>query len=890
MWVFDPETLRFLDVNRAAVHRYGYAREEFLAMGVRDIRPPEDLPHLDAALSARQRGIVNRGAFRHRTRDGAALDVEITSQEIPWEGRSAHSVVVFEVTERARAEERTRFLADLGRAMQPITDPAEATATAARMLSEHLGADRCAYAEVEPDEDHFTITGDYTRGDTTHIAGRFAMSAFGAEVLRLMRADRAYVVDDIEADPRVTPADLASYEQTQIRAVVCVPLHKAGRFVAAMAVHQTTPRRWLPEEVELVRVVTSRCWESMERARAVRTLVESERRLHLAQEAGRVGVFDWLIPENRVIWAPELEGLYGVPAGSFEGTFDDWRKRVVPEDAQRVEAGLQDCLGRGKTDFDYEFRAVRPDGSVRWLAVQARFVYDEDGRPLRMIGVNVDIHERKRAETEREEALRGEREARHRLEEQAVALEAQAEELQSQATLLEQAQAELATANDELQRANAELAERTAAAEHARAEAEAANRAKSDFLATMSHEIRTPINAIVGYTDLLEIEVAGPLTERQRVHLERIRASSTHLAGLVDDVLDLAKVESGRADVAHERALAVNAIAAALALVRPQAAGKEIAIEDPCGEDEGTFYVGDEDRVRQVLANLLSNAVKFTEPGGRITLTCGTTQEVPPQVHAAEEGPLSYVRVRDTGIGIAPEDLDRVFRPFTQAEQGLTRPRGGTGLGLTISRQLARLMGGDLTVESEPGGGSAFTLWLPSEAALIPPTAEAVLEEVREQRPRGLAEAGEALREGIDSLMERFVRRLVEDPLVPVAAGLARADLEDHNPVFLADVAQALVALGDSDTDVAALVRDGTEIQRVISELHGAQRARLGWSEDALRREFQVLREEVDAAVRRNAPSGTEVDDALRLLARFLGYAERTSLRALRLASVGGAT
>jgi signal transduction histidine kinase len=180
------------------------------------------------------------------------------------------------------AERRARFLADLGQALQPVAEPDSVMETTARLLGEHLGADRCAYAEVEADEDTFTITGNYTRGDTRSIVGRFTFRVFGAEVLRLMRANAPYVVDDADADPRVTPADRAAYEATQIRAVICVPLQKAGRFVAAMAVHQQVPRPWTPEEVELVVTVVQRCWEALERARALRRLRESEAALRAA--------------------------------------------------------------------------------------------------------------------------------------------------------------------------------------------------------------------------------------------------------------------------------------------------------------------------------------------------------------------------------------------------------------------------------------------------------------------------------------------------------------------------------------------------------------------------------------------------------------------------------
>ena len=250
-------------------------------------------------------------------------------------------------------------------------------------------------------------------------------------------------------------------------------------------------------------------------------------------------------------------------------------------------------------------------------------------------------------------------------------------------------------------------------AEWAQTEAEAANRAKSEFLASMSHELRTPINAVVGYAQLLEMGIAGPVSQEQQSHLQRIRTSSQHLLSLVDDVLDLAKIESGRMTVQKERVNISVVVQAALDLVLPQASAAALELAGECEPGAGTFY-GDADRVRQILVNLLSNAVKFTEPGGRIRIACGTADRAEPAAQAREGGPWVFVQVEDTGIGIAPEQLEAVFQPFVQAETGHTRRRGGTGLGLSISRQFARLMGGDLTAQSRPGTGSCFTLWLPA--------------------------------------------------------------------------------------------------------------------------------------------------------------------------------
>jgi signal transduction histidine kinase len=254
------------------------------------------------------------------------------------------------------------------------------------------------------------------------------------------------------------------------------------------------------------------------------------------------------------------------------------------------------------------------------------------------------------------------------------------------------------------------------AAEHARAEAEAANQAKSGFLATMSHELRTPINAVVGYTDLLDLEIAGPITDGQRAQLERIRVSSQHLLGLIEEILDLAKIESGRIEVSRERGRLGDPVETALALVTPQAARRGLTVSNQGGAGADEFYCGDEDRIRQVMVNLLSNAVKFTEPGGTVTVRCGIAAQGA-EGQPAGEGPWAYISVEDTGIGIAPDQIGAVFEAFVQAESGWTRTRGGTGLGLTISRQLARLMGGDLVLRSELGTGSQFTLWLPAAPA-----------------------------------------------------------------------------------------------------------------------------------------------------------------------------
>jgi signal transduction histidine kinase len=247
-------------------------------------------------------------------------------------------------------------------------------------------------------------------------------------------------------------------------------------------------------------------------------------------------------------------------------------------------------------------------------------------------------------------------------------------------------------ARTDAERARADAVRALNAAEHA-------SRAKSEFLAVMSHELRTPLNAIGGYAELMELGVHGPISPQQRDALDRIQRSQRMLLGLINGVLNYTRIETGNVQYHIAKVRVMELLRVTEALISPQMGAKGLRYE--CGSCASTVSCrADGDKVQQILLNLLSNAVKFTQRGG--------TVRIEPKATTASV----VIRVRDTGIGIAQDKLEQIFEPFVQIDANYTRTRDGVGLGLAISRDLARGMGGELTVESALGKGSTFTLKL----------------------------------------------------------------------------------------------------------------------------------------------------------------------------------
>jgi hypothetical protein len=392
-----------------------------------------------------------------------------------------------------------------------------------------------------------------------------------------------------------------------------------------------------------------------ERREAEEALRESEERFRLIIEGVRdYAIFMLDLKGNVATWNSGAERLQGYRAKEIIGGHFSKFYPAAEVAAGNPEREIELAAKVGK--FEVDGWRVRKDGATFWANVLITPLNDRTGKLIGYVVVTRDLTERRAAERR---------------------------------------------ASDAAAKAVAEEAARRAADE-ARTRADEANSAKSQFLAAMSHELRTPLNAIGGYTDLISMGLAGPVTSQQLEHLVRIKRSQEHLLGIINDILNFSRVEAGQ--LSYDLApLAVREIVhTVMLMIAPQAHAKGLSLSDARCEEELIAWA-DATKVDQILLNLLSNAVKFTPSGGEIGVSC-----------MAFGSARIAIRVRDTGRGIPPQQLDAIFEPFVQVGRSLIDTREGTGLGLAISRDLARAMHGDITVTSTVDVGSEFTLVLPT--------------------------------------------------------------------------------------------------------------------------------------------------------------------------------
>ncbi|MEZ2320072.1 MAG: PAS domain S-box protein [Microcoleus sp.] len=395
-----------------------------------------------------------------------------------------------------------------------------------------------------------------------------------------------------------------------------------------------------------------------DRKRAQEQLSSLSDRLELALKSGQIGIWDWDIVNDRLIWDDRMYELYGVTASDFGGAYQAWEAAIHPDDILATRTVSEESRA-GIRDFDTEFRVVWPDGTVKFIKAYALIQRNSQAEPQRMIGINYDISDRKQAE------------------------------------------ARLTETNQKLAISNQELARAT--------------RLKDEFLANMSHELRTPLNAILGMTEALQEHIFGSINEGQIRALQTIEHSGTHLLSLINDILDLAKIESGQIELNCSLTAIDNLCQSSLTLVKQQALQKRIQLQVKIPANLPELLV-DERRIRQVLINLLNNAIKFTPEGGSVTLevTIAQTEMVPTLPNSPTRSSSIRFAVSDTGIGITAENIQKLFQPFVQIDSALNRQYMGTGLGLSLVKRMVEKHGGTVSVTSEVGVGSCFSFDLPA--------------------------------------------------------------------------------------------------------------------------------------------------------------------------------
>jgi len=390
-----------------------------------------------------------------------------------------------------------------------------------------------------------------------------------------------------------------------------------------------------------------------ERKRAEEALRKSEAKFRYIFDSGMIGIIYWNLEGNITDANEAFLNMVGYTKEELLTGKASWKNMTPPEYSDLEAKAIEEIVQRGVIT-PYEKEYIRKDGSRIPIILGAAKLEEYEGTG---VGFVLDITERKRAEEELEKY-------RHHLE-----------------TLVEERTAELSRVNAELVRAN---------------------RLKDEFLANMSHELRTPLNVILGMSESLQEEVYGSLNDRQRHSLHMIGESGHHLLTLIIDILDLAKIGAGKLELEINPVLVESTCQAALRLTKQLAHKKRLKVSSMFDSHVTTIHV-DGRRLKQILVNLLNNAVKFTPEGGKVGL----------EVEGDSEQQTVHFTVWDTGIGIAPEDMERLFQPFVQLDASLSRKYEGTGLGLALVSRIVDLHGGSVSVESEVGQGSRFTVSLP---------------------------------------------------------------------------------------------------------------------------------------------------------------------------------
>ncbi len=587
-----------------------------------------------------------------RTREIQGLATEL-SGEVTERERSERSLRESE----ARLQRQNAALLDL--ASEPFLQSQDAGETMRRIaerVASTLEAARVSLWRFTDGDSKLECVHLFEREINRHSSGQVRTAADYPAYFGALREGRVLAAHDARGDPRTRELADSYLVPFGVTSRLDAPLRLGDALVGVIShEHTGAERRWTLDEQSFagsVADLVSLASEAWQHSRARGALERSEERYRSLVTA--ISQIVWTLSPSGEATAPvpSWEAFTGQHEGGGLGMA--WLAAIHPEDRERIARHWLDPATQMKGLDEAEFRLRRHDGVYRLMQARAAPVREADGSIREWVGACWDI------------------------------------------TAQREAERALARSHLDLER---RVAERTRELQAANERLQGLDRLKSEFLATMSHELRTPLNSIIGFTGLLQRGIAGPVNEEQHKQLSMVYASGKHLLTLINDLLDLSRIESGRMELARECLRAEEVVTEVVQVLAPMAAQKDIGISTEIARAIPEVY-GDRKRVFQILLNLASNAVKFTERG-EVRIACRA------------DGAVLEMSVTDTGIGIKPENMELLFEAFRQVEGSARRRYEGTGLGLHLSRRLARLLGGDIRAESEYGKGSRFILSLP---------------------------------------------------------------------------------------------------------------------------------------------------------------------------------